>query len=371
MLPGMTATPLFPRAAFEIPEGAAHVCAGGEPPFLLRHAEAFAAYARDKGLGAPGRTAQEAEVLRVRRLLAGRWGCEIDDIGFVSSVAEGVSMLAESLDWQPGDNVVFEPNEYPSVVAPFLFHPVPEVRLVSIERMAEQVDGRTRLIGVSAASYLNGACPDLVALRALADSVGAMLVVDFTQASGWMPIRAEIADFAFAASYKWHLGTTGIATAYWNRARQPGWAPRTAGWHSIAPGTGRLDYTSGFGLLPDAMRFCRGNPAHLPLYVLGSALDFLGQWDTAAVERHVHGLTTALLARLTEAGIPSTTPPDPRRHGASVCMESPRAASIVTALGEKNVLAWNGRGRIRFSFHGYNAMDDVDRIMDALIPAWG
>ncbi|HEY4253410.1 MAG TPA: aminotransferase class V-fold PLP-dependent enzyme [Roseomonas sp.] len=367
----MTETPLFPRDAFEIPAGAAHVCAGGEPPFLRRHAAAFAAYARDKGLGAPGRTAQEAEVERVRGLLAGRWGCTTGDIGFVSSVAEGVAMLAESIDWRPGDNVVFDPDEYPSVVSPFLFHPAPETRFVPVARMASVVDAKTRLIGVSAASYLNGACPDLPALRALADSVGAMLVVDFTQAAGWMPIRADIADFGFAASYKWHLGTTGIATAYWNRARQPGWAPRTAGWNSIAPGTGKLDYGSGFGLVPDAMRFCRGNPAHVPLYVLGSALDFLAQWDTGVVQRHVHGLTTALLARLAAAGIPSTTPPDPRHHGASVCIESLRASAIVAALGEQNVLAWNGRGRIRFSFHGYNAMDDVERIMAALVPAWG
>jgi selenocysteine lyase/cysteine desulfurase len=371
MLPAMTDRPLFPREVFDIPDGAAHVCAGGEPPFLRRHAAAFAAYARDKGLGAPGRTAQEAEIARVRGQIAARWGCGIGDIGFVASVAEGVSMLAESLDWQAGDNVVFEPDEYPSVVAPFLFHPAPECRFAPASRMAEMVDARTRLIGVSAASYLNGACPDLAAFRALADRAGALLVVDFTQAAGWMPIDATIADFAFAASYKWHLGTTGIAAAYWNRARQPGWAPRTAGWHSIAPGTGRLDYQAGFGLLPDAMRFCRGNPAHLPLYILGSALDFLDQWETPAIERHVHGLTTALLARLADAGIPSTTPTDPARHGASVCIEHPRAAAIVAALGERKVLAWNGRGRIRFSFHGYNAIDDVDRIMDALIPAWG
>ncbi|MES2710262.1 MAG: aminotransferase class V-fold PLP-dependent enzyme [Pseudomonadota bacterium] len=367
----MSDTPLFARADFGIPAGQAHVCAGGETPVLRRHADAFAAYARDKARGMPGRTAQEAEVMRVRAALAHSWACETGDIGFVSSVAEGVAMLAESIDWRSGDNVLFEPDEYPSVVAPFMAGGRAEIRFKHCAAMADLVDARTRVIGVSAASYLNGARPDLVALRKLADRVGAWLVVDFTQAAGWLPIDAGIADFAFAASYNWQLGVTGVATAFWNRARQPGWVPGSAGWHSIAPPPGRLDYNAGLPLLPDAMRFCRGNPAHLPVYVLGSALDYLGQWETAAVQRHVQALTVALLARLAAAGIPSTTPRDPAAHGASVCIQTPRGDAIVAAMEEKNVLAWGGRGRIRFSFHGYNAMDDVERIMDALLPAWG
>jgi selenocysteine lyase/cysteine desulfurase len=118
------------------------------------------------------------------------------------------------------------------------------------------------------------------------------------------------------------------------------------------------------------MRFTRGNPAHGPVYVLGSALDYLGRFEIPALERHVQALTTALLAGLREAGIPSTTPVEPARHGASVCIESVHAAAIVEGMARRGVLAWNGRGRVRFSFHGYNSLSDVDRIMEALIAEW-
>ena len=50
----------------------------------------------------------------------------------------------------------------------------------------------------------------------MADSVGALLLVDFTQASGYLPIDASMADFAFSACYKWMLGITGVAVAFWN-----------------------------------------------------------------------------------------------------------------------------------------------------------
>ena len=66
------------------------------------------------------------------------------------------------------------------------------------------------------------------------------------------------------------------------------------------------------------------------------------------------------------AGIASTTPREPARHGANVCIAHPRAAAIVQEIAGRGVLAWNGRGRVRFSFHGYNDMTELDRIMDAL-----
>jgi selenocysteine lyase/cysteine desulfurase len=227
------------------------------------------------------------------------------------------------------------------------------------------VDTRTRLIAVRHVSYLHGARADLPALRALADQVGALLVVDHTQAAGAMPIAAGIADFAFAATYKWLLGMTGVAIAYWNRARQPGWTPRTAGWHSLG-GTGRPSWDAGPALRDDAMRFCRGNPAHGPVYVLASALDYLRGFDPSEVQRHIQGCTAALLAGLHDLGVASTTPADPARHGASACFDSAQAAEIAARLAERGVLVWNGRGRVRISMHGYNALSDVEACVDAL-----
>ncbi len=374
--------PLFDPGLFRIPPGVAHVCAGGETPFLHRHDAALLAYAADKSAGAPGRDAQDAVVLRARDLVAAAWGVAREDIGVAAHVAEGVSMVVESLDWREGDAILLDPDEYASVLAPAALQRHPRVALrfapmhdpdaVAAAARQVQEQGRVRIVAVSHVSYLTGRRYDLAALRAVADRAGALLVVDHTQAAGWLPIRADLADFAFAATYKWMLGMTGTAVACWNRARQPGWAPTTAGWHSLAAGTARPDWAAGGApaLVPDAMRFARGNPAHAALYVLVSALEFLGGHDAGAVQRHVQGLTVALLARLAALGIPTTTPADPARHGASVCIAHPRAAALAEALHSRGVWAWNGRGRVRFSFHGYNGMADVERIAAALAEVW-
>ena len=115
------------------------------------------------------------------------------------------------------------------------------------------------------------------------------------------------------------------------------------------------------------MRFTRGNPAHCPIYVLNNALSYLSQFDMRDVQRHVQTLTVALLNELTASQIAVMTPADPVRHGASVCVvASPRAAAIVDAMYAQGVYAWNGQGRIRISFHGYNTVTDVEQVAVAL-----
>jgi selenocysteine lyase/cysteine desulfurase len=369
----MPATPLFDPADFRLPRDVAHVCAGGETACLKRHDAALLQYLADKSAGMPGREAQDARVERARAGVARMWGVSSDEIGFVSNVAEGVSIVAESLDWRDGDNICIDGNEYPSVVAPFALHRSPRVALriargSDPDRLASQVDSRTRLIGVSCVSYLTGERFDLAELRRLADSVGALLLVDFTQAAGYLPIDASIADFAFSACYKWLLGVTGVAVAYWNRTRQPHWAPASAGWNSLAPGTRGYDPPP--ALREDAMRFTRGNPAHAPVYALTEALDYLSNYEMHDVQRHVQSLTVALQEGLRSRQIPVMTPANPARHGASVCVASPKAQAIVDSLQAHGVLAWNGHGRIRFSFHGYNSDADVDRVLAAMQTVW-
>ena len=362
------ALPLFDPTAFRIAPGIVHVCAAGETPVLRSQAAALERHAEDKSAGPAGRARLDGEIERLRARLAAWWSVGTEDIGLVSSVAEGMSMLVESLDWREGDNVVLDRNEYASVVAPLALRRGVELRFARLadpDDVARAVDGRTRMIAVSAVSYLDARRHDLPALRRVADGAGTMLVVDYTQASGWLPIEADVADFAFSACYKWMLGLTGIAVAYWNRARQPHWAPATAGWYSIVTGP-RPDYAAPIPLRPDAGRFTRGNPAHAPAYAVHAALDFLEAFPRGAVQAHVRALTVDLLARLAEEGIASMTPPDPAQHGASVCIAHDRAGAIVEAMAAQGVLAWNGRGRVRISFHGYNDATELDRVMAAL-----
>jgi selenocysteine lyase/cysteine desulfurase len=109
------------------------------------------------------------------------------------------------------------------------------------------------------------------------------------------------------------------------------------------------------------MRFCRGNPNHAGAYVLADTLAYLSRHP--GLEAHVLALAGELRARCLAAGLPVMTPAN---HGASVCLPHPHAAEAVAAMARAGALVWNGRGRIRVSFHGYNGAADLDRAMEAL-----
>jgi len=57
------------------------------------------------------------------------------------------------------------------------------------DRLIRTADSSTRIIAASYVSYLTGERTDLRALRVRADELGALLVVDFTQAAGWLPVH--------------------------------------------------------------------------------------------------------------------------------------------------------------------------------------
>lgn len=373
--------PLFNLRDFDLAPGITHVCAAGESLPLRSNKIALEKYMVDKTGGHKGRENQTAVIDSTRESIAKSWNVSAKETGFVSSVAEGVCLLLESLDWSEEDNVCVDADEYPSLVATFAVknqrskesstQKAPQMRYFESGTANTVVDKNTRLIAVSYVSYLNAARNNLATYRALADSVGAILLVDFTQAAGYIPVNASIADFAFSACYKWLLGTTGAAIAFWNQKRQPSWKPATAGWHSLSMGTARhrwgADYIS---VRDDAMCFSRGNPGHLSIYILSNSLKYLSQWSACDIQQHVQILTTKLIDELEKAGIKISTPKEPQYLGASVTIDCAGASRIVDDLFEAGIYAWNGRGRVRFSFHGYNSINDVNRIMEVFPGLW-
>ncbi|KAL2854937.1 pyridoxal phosphate-dependent transferase [Aspergillus pseudoustus] len=398
----MAQTPLFPVSAFILPasprlgsgpdseetQEITHVAAAGSSLPLKSHTDALTRYTLHKAAGSQGYAELQREVDETRALAAQAWGVQRDDIGFVSSVAEGVSILVESLDWKEGDTVYVDRDEFASVVAPFAVRGqrfnggvVPKVVYGTEafdgegggggeEELEKKVDSQTRLIAVSYVSYLNGARVDLAAYRRAADRVGAILLVDYTQAAGYLPIDASVADFAFSASFKFLLGITGAAIAFWNRERQPEWKPATAGSYSLGNLIPDWEGEEQIKTRDTALCFSRGNPSHLSIYLLREGLEFLSQWEAKEIEEHVQILTTELWRRLDSEGIRSSTPKEKSKHGANVTVHCKGATEIVNKMSAAGILAWNGYGRVRFTFHGHNHIRDVDRIMEVFPPLW-
>jgi selenocysteine lyase/cysteine desulfurase len=364
---------LIPKTAFIGIEHIAHLAAGGETPVLRANLEAATQFLLDKGAGMPGRERFFTTSARAKVALAGRLGGRPEEIAFLASASEGLHVASEGIDWRSGDNVVVGQSEFPSVLLAWQrlrprgveVRAVGRAAVVTHDEIAEAVDRRTRAIAVSHVSYLTGARHALDRLRAVADRVGARLVVDASHALGVVPVDGSLCDVVVACCYKWLLAVHGAGVFYVNEGRWPDLAPPWVGWHAEIRDEdwrSRTDYR----LKADAERFEAGNPAFLPIYVLESALRVLDGLDPGVVEAHVLALGGTLRSGLVKLGLPVLTPEAPEERAGNIVFASDRCFDVERELRGAGVLVWAGDGRVRLSVHAYNDEVDVARALEAL-----
>ena len=178
----------------------------GLSPLPERVAEAVRSFAEEALQLAPGTSARwERRAEDAREGFARLIGARPSEVAFARNTSDGLSLVAFGLDWRDGDNVVALEDEYPSNVYPWWalrrfgvatrMVPRPQSRFC-VDDIRPWIDGRTRVLAVSAVDWQTGFRADLATLAALCRERGVLLVVDGIQAVGALRIdvRAEGID---------------------------------------------------------------------------------------------------------------------------------------------------------------------------------
>jgi selenocysteine lyase/cysteine desulfurase len=101
----------------------------------------------------------------LRQTAAAMIQAEPAEIALVPNTTSGITIVAEGLPWQPGDNVVTLANEFPSNIYPWmnLASRGVETKLVPVEggrvdlaRIEDAIDERTRVVTISWVGYASG-----------------------------------------------------------------------------------------------------------------------------------------------------------------------------------------------------------------------
>ncbi len=290
------------------------------------------------------------DVNRARRAWAALTGVPVSQVAVGSVVSQFVGLVAASLP----DNatVVAAQGEFTSVTFPFLAHADRgvTVRELPLDEVAG-FTGAADLIAVSAVQSADGRVADLDALRRTAIDAGALLLVDVTQACGWLPVDCSAIDFVVCGGYKWLLSPRGTAYFSVRPELMDRIRPLAAGWYAGAQPWDSI-YGSPLRLADNARRFDL-SPDWFAWVGAAVAVELLAGLDPAAVHRHTVGLANLFLAGLGRG----------EQSSAIVTVDAPGAAGKLAAAGIRAAVR---AGRVRASFHIYNSEADVELAVRAL-----
>ncbi len=330
---------------FDVPDGYLNTASVGVPPAPVADAVATAVDDWRTGRGRPPDFDEPTTL--ARRAYADLVGVPSARVAIGGAVSALVGLLAASVP--DAARVLVAAGEFTSVTWPFAAQGVRGVTLVQaeLEELGERA-AECDVVAVSVVQSADGRRVDLDALRA-AQASGTRVVLDATQALGWLVTDLSFADAVVAGGYKWLLSPRGTA---WLALRSD-WpiVPHHAGWYAGADVWDSV-YGLPLRLAPDA-RALDTSPAWYCQAGAALALPWLAGLDRAAVQAHCVGLADAFCAGV---GLPPA-------GSAIVAVGRPDAMARLTAAG---IVASARAGAARLAFHLYNTEDDVDRAVRAL-----
>jgi selenocysteine lyase/cysteine desulfurase len=277
-------------------------------------------------------------------------GVPTDWIAIGANTSSMVGLFAAAL--ADGARVLSAEPEFTSLLWPFLVQGRGiEVEYAAIPELPDMVDERTDVVAVSAVQSSTGEVADLEAIVEAAAAHDARVVVDATQACGWLPVDASRIDLLACSAYKWLCSPRGTAFMSVNPEVQDRLTPHAAGWYA-----GEDPYASFYGpplrLAHSARRF-DVSPAWFPWVATAPTLDLLLEIGIEAIHEHDLRLANRFRAGL---GLP---PGD----SAIVSAELPEAEEL---LRGSRVMAAARAGLLRTSWHVHNTDDDVDELLELL-----
>lgn len=249
-----------------------------------------------------------------------------------------------------GAEILTVTGEFTSVTFPFAAQADRGVRVreVAPEDLVEAVTATTGLVAVSAVQSSDGAIADLAALAAAADRHGVDVLVDVTQAAGWLPVDASRFAYTVCSAYKWLLSPRGTAFLTVRPDRLDGLRPDHAGWYA-----GQSPWESIYGLplrlAADARRF-DVSPGWFSWVGTRASLAFLEQIGPQACHRHALAVEAAF-ARAADLA------PGPSAIRSLVADD--RVPGI---LAEAGAVASIRAGRLRLSFHVNNTVAEGEHL---------
>ena len=305
------------------------------------------------------------------------------EIAFVKNTAEGISIIANGLNYQPGDNIVIADQEHQSVLFPWInAHERYGVELkvvksidreIPMDDMIASIDEHTKVLVVSAVQFSTGFAADLKLLGEACKEKGVIFVVDGIQALGRLKLNVQDChiDYLAAGSNKGLLGTLGAGFVYCSDRIVQQVTPSYAGYQSTISHVAPPSITTEFDHLewyPHASRFESGNLSYNCIEAISNGVDLVLELGIDNIDAHIRKLEKALREKIADLHLPVVQAKEEKHWGGIVCVYYPpqHEEDVVRILEEHKIYGTMRGGYIRFGLEFYNTLEQMGIVSHAL-----
>jgi cysteine desulfurase/selenocysteine lyase len=259
-----------------------------------------------------------------------------DEVIFTKNATEALNLVANTLAWATGDlaigagdEVVITEMEHHSNIVPWQlltqrkgatlrWFGLTDDGQLDLSNLDQVINEKTKVVSLTWVSNMLGTINPVTQIARRAHEVGAIVVVDASQAVPQLPVdvTASGADLLAFTGHK-VVGPTGIGVLWGKRAVLDQLPPFHGGGEMIE--TVRMDVSTYAGI---PHKFEAGTPPIVEAIGLGAAVDYLGHIGMEAIHAHEQAITAYALEGLaTVPGLTVLGPLDATQRGGAISFE--------------------------------------------------
>jgi L-cysteine/cystine lyase len=356
------------RAQFPVLDRYAYLNAGTNGPVPRAALEAAGSSLREQleegRSSTPWFEHQVERIGSLRERVAELFGATSADVAVTGSTTDGVNVVLNAMEINPGDEILTSDEEHPGVLAPLATARDTRgarVRVVPFDELPDEVGPDTRFVVCSHVSWATGRVMDTEPLAAS----NAIVALDGAQGLGAVSLDMSAlgCDFYAASGQKWLCGPGGMGYLYANPELVPDLPAPWAGYHVLEDSERGLDPA----LWPDARRLGTGFPVPHHVEWAHASLDVLERSGFAHVHEHGIALAAHLAGLLEERGVTVT----PRGATTLVSFEVPDPPKFTELAAAEGVVVRGipGRKLARASVGAWNTHEEIERLVELAVGA--
>ena len=342
-------------------------------------ADAISSYVRKSAEEFPDFTELLRIIQETRESAARLLHASPEEIALLGPTSLGLSLFANGISWEAGDEVVCYLDDYPANVYPWLnlrqrgvtvrYLEPPRLGEITVDVVERALTNKTRLVALASCNFVSGYRVDLAAIGAMLHARGILFSVDAIQTLGAFPTTVEHIDFLSADSHKWLLGPLASGVVYVKKEHFDLCRPTLLGsWNIRAPGFVAQDQIE---FLDTAQRYEPG-AMNLPGIVgMKAAIDLLLQAGIDRIAERILSLRARLIHGLEPAGYRLLGKPDPATGSGIVTFSHPARdlTEVFQRMTQERIFCSQRQDRqgnqyLRFSPHFYNSEAEIDRVLE-------